>query len=319
MKKIILLLTIIIASASAFAQVAINTDGSNPNASAMLDVKSIDKGMLVPRMTSAQRTAISSPANGLLVYDTNTQSFWFYQNSAWKELRAGNIPGLSDADGDTKIGVEVTPDEDVIRFYSKNVNSFSMDSMRIEPAGNSAFFGAGTGGLFTDRYNIAIGDSALHNNGSASTDINDSKFNIAIGSMALYNNSRGIYNTAVGSYALSQNTTASSNTALGFASLATNDDGVGNSAAGYQALSANTTGNMNVAVGYDALLNNSTGISNVAIGVDALQANTTRSNLVAVGDSALYHNGENAVYGYDAANNTAVGSKSLFANTTNLI
>ena len=68
------------------AQVAINEDGSNPDASAILDVKSADKGMLIPRMDSASKNAISNPAIGLLVYDTDTQTFWYYDNSQWNEI-----------------------------------------------------------------------------------------------------------------------------------------------------------------------------------------------------------------------------------------
>jgi len=68
-----------------FAQnVGINTDGSTPHASAMLDVKSNEKGMLVPRMSQTQRNAISAPATGLLIYQTdNTPGFYFYNGSAW--------------------------------------------------------------------------------------------------------------------------------------------------------------------------------------------------------------------------------------------
>ena len=84
MKKLLNLLFLTI-GLNAFTQVAINNDNSNPDPSAMLDVKSTDKGMLVPRMTSIQRMAISNPANGLLVFDSNTGSFWFY-NSGWLEL-----------------------------------------------------------------------------------------------------------------------------------------------------------------------------------------------------------------------------------------
>lgn len=66
--------------------VSINENGNLPDNSAMLDVKSTTKGVLVPRMTSAQRNSINSPANGLFVYDTNTKSFWFYNGSVWKDL-----------------------------------------------------------------------------------------------------------------------------------------------------------------------------------------------------------------------------------------
>ena len=68
---------------------AINSDGSNADASAILDVKSTNKGMLVPRMTTAQRTAIASPAKGLLVFDNDTGDFWFYNGTAWTSLTSG--------------------------------------------------------------------------------------------------------------------------------------------------------------------------------------------------------------------------------------
>ncbi len=59
-----------------FAQVGINTNGSVPDGSAMLDVKSSTKGMLLPRMTVTQRNAIASPATGLLVFCTDNNQFY---------------------------------------------------------------------------------------------------------------------------------------------------------------------------------------------------------------------------------------------------
>ncbi len=67
-------------------RVGISTDGSVPDVSALLDVKSITHGLLIPRMSSIQRAAIASPAQGLLVYDNVTNSFWFYKGLAWTEL-----------------------------------------------------------------------------------------------------------------------------------------------------------------------------------------------------------------------------------------
>jgi hypothetical protein len=58
------------------AQVAINNNGSLPDSSAMLDVKSADKGILVPRMSSVKRDAIINPAKGLLIYCTDDNSFY---------------------------------------------------------------------------------------------------------------------------------------------------------------------------------------------------------------------------------------------------
>src|SRR5258705_10556409 len=70
--------------------VAINTDGTNADNSALLNIKSSSKGILIPRLTSAQKTAIASPANGLLIYQTDgTSGFYFSNGSAWAPLTAG--------------------------------------------------------------------------------------------------------------------------------------------------------------------------------------------------------------------------------------
>ncbi len=86
MKAAVLTTLLVVLSLGLFAQVGINNDDSDPDGSAMLDVKSTDKGMLVPRMTTAQRTAISSPATGLLVFDSTTGGFWFYNGAVWEDL-----------------------------------------------------------------------------------------------------------------------------------------------------------------------------------------------------------------------------------------
>jgi len=74
------------------AQVAINTDGSDPDSSAMLDVKSTSKGLLLPRMTEEQIELIPDPANGLLVFNTTSNRFYFYDGTSglWKEIELGS-------------------------------------------------------------------------------------------------------------------------------------------------------------------------------------------------------------------------------------
>ena len=62
---------------------------STAAASSVLDIRSTTKGMLAPRMTTAQRTVISAPATGLLVYDTDTKTFWQYNGTAWAEVGSG--------------------------------------------------------------------------------------------------------------------------------------------------------------------------------------------------------------------------------------
>jgi len=77
------------AQLSAQQGVAINNEGSSLHKSGILDVKRTDKGMRGKRMSTEQRTAIANVVKGLLVFDNNTSSFWFYSGTAWTELSSG--------------------------------------------------------------------------------------------------------------------------------------------------------------------------------------------------------------------------------------
>ena len=306
MKKLhpcFLLLLLIVLNVS-HSQVAINTTGFNANSSAMLDVESTTKGMLIPRMTTAQRTAISSPASGLLVYDNTTFSFWFYNGTAWTELVVGNATGwkLAGNSGiDTAINFVGTTDNRDLKFRVNNIRTGTLAS-----SGN-VFFGFGTGvSSTTSILTNGIGAYALNSNTVGSN-------NNAIGSNALFSNTSGNANNAIGTQALYLNTTADLNTALG-----------------HQAMYANVSGYANTAVGAGSLSSNTTGHSNVAIGVDALSHNTATSNLIAIGDSALFSNsnsipsigqytiaiGSKSLYNSTGGSvNTAIGHESLYSNT----
>lgn len=64
---------------------------NSPNASAILDLSSTTKGVLIPRMTAAQKAAISGPTTGLLIYQTDAPSdFYYYNGSSWISLREPN-------------------------------------------------------------------------------------------------------------------------------------------------------------------------------------------------------------------------------------
>lgn len=67
---------------------SINTDGSTAHASAMLDVKSLTKGLLIPRMSRTERDAIAAPATGLIIFQNAPDSigFYYYNGSSWSWL-----------------------------------------------------------------------------------------------------------------------------------------------------------------------------------------------------------------------------------------
>lgn len=229
---------------------------------------------------------------------------------------------LIDADGDTYIQVEASPDEDKIRYTMGGTEYFVMDSGRIEVynTGHSIFIGEGSGQNddHSNNWNIGIGYQALTNNTSginniaigyqALTNITNAGGSIAIGTYAL-KNSTGGNNVAIGGSALSANTIGLGNVAVGVLALAKSDSGYSNTALGDAALANNISGNYNVAIGATALSGSTTGYENTAVGTSSLHWNYQGADNTAIGKEALYNNN----YGYY---NTATGAYALDHNTT---
>lgn len=98
MKKLtnILLIFMLFVTTLATAQYGIGT--TNPSSSAVLDISSTSKGLLMPRMTSLQRDGIASPATGLLVYNITSNKFNYYNGTAWIEITGSLAPASSAPD-----------------------------------------------------------------------------------------------------------------------------------------------------------------------------------------------------------------------------
>ena len=85
MKQFFTFLAAVVLTATTYAQVGIGT--TTPDASAALDITSTTKGLLIPRMTNAQRQAISSPVAGLMIYQTDqTAGFYFWDGIFGQKL-----------------------------------------------------------------------------------------------------------------------------------------------------------------------------------------------------------------------------------------
>lgn len=306
------ILLLIIPLLSYSQAVGINVDGASPDASAILDIASSEKGILIPRLLTVERTAVVSPAEGLLVYDINDAAFYYFTSSNWKKIGSDAVLDMiSDNDEDTNIEVEKNLDEDIIHFTVEGVEFASMDgkTFNLDSPGKSTFVGEKAGQFDdgTDNSNSAFGHFALRYNTYGFQ-------NVAIGKSSMITNTNGDFNTGVGAFSLFNNNTGDSNTAIGNAALNSNSSGDNNSALGTASLSANSTGSNNVAIGNSALSSNTSGSLNTAIGIAALGNSTTKNELVAVGDSALYNNGGPS--SIDGSYNTAIGSRSLKSNTT---
>lgn len=96
------------------AQVGIGT--TNPDPSSILDIRTTDKGLLIPRLTTAQRNAISNPANGLMIYNTDMNAFQFNSTSGtpqWEVLTATSTstaqPGDSVKYSNTDTATDINP------------------------------------------------------------------------------------------------------------------------------------------------------------------------------------------------------------------
>src|ERR1700741_5069612 len=211
--------------------VSINSTGALPHASAQLDISSSNKGLLIPRMTSMQRVGISSPAAGLLVFDSTTNSFWYYNGTGWTNLSSSNtwlLNGNSGTNPSTHyIG---TNDNADLRFKINNFNA----------------------GLISNNGNIFFGWRSNNNNSTINP-------NIGIGADALFSNTTGNFNVALGNSTLRNNTTGFDNIAIGINTLFQNTTGFDNTAVGKESLSSNIAGYSNVALGSYSLYFNTNG------------------------------------------------------------
>ncbi len=199
MKRILLFFALAAIIANAYTQVAISTNGSSPNASAMLDVVSTEKGLLIPRMIMTERDVIDLPADGLLIYQTdNTPGFYFYDGSSWEIVATGAMEINNLADGKTN--------------------------------NSSVFLGldAGANENTMNRKNVAIGIEALNTNTSGYCCT-------ATGYKALYSNTIGYRNSANGYEALYSNTIGNFNIAIGYKADYYNETGSNNTIIGFEA------------------------------------------------------------------------------------
>ena len=93
MKNLLILLAFFISLIAKAQSVSINSDGSTAVESAILEVKSTTKGFLPPRMTTAERNAISTPATGLVIFNTTSNALNIYFSGAWFQLSSSAITG----------------------------------------------------------------------------------------------------------------------------------------------------------------------------------------------------------------------------------
>jgi hypothetical protein len=289
-KHCLLVAALVLLMLSSFAQnVGINADGARPNPNAILDIKSVNKGLLIPRMDSFSRKAIPN-TKGLLVYDISSDNFWYNTGKEWKcipnDKDKGGNAWLLTGNANTKDGVDFLGTTNNVPL---NIRVNNQPSGRIDSASGNTSWGY---------------QSIFSVQPTSNTGIN----NTAVGYQTLYSTSTGETNTAIGFQSMFSNITGYANAAVGISSLYGNTTGYYNTAIGAAALFINSTGFENTATGHQALSANSTGFGNTASGSTALLSNSSGNDNTATGYSSLYNS--------KGGGNTANGALSLFSTTT---
>ena len=233
-----------------YAQVGVGT--TNPNASSILDISSVNSGLLIPRialLSTSDVTTIPAPAVSLLVFNSgfSPNGYYYWNGTVWVQLATvsntyWSLTGNSGTTSATNF-LGTTDDVDLV-FKRNNIRAGFIGNPNISTGNKNTSFGgnslnaAGTGirntaigtnvmpGNTTGQLNVSIGDQSMFLNQGGST-------NIAIGVGTLYSNVSGNENVALGRNALTS-ANNSNNTALGFATLR-NATGTNNIAIGHQA------------------------------------------------------------------------------------
>ncbi|MGR3810671.1 hypothetical protein [Jiulongibacter sp. NS-SX5] len=186
---------------------------TEPDNSAILDLSSSDKGLLLPRMSLENRTKIEKPAKGLIVYQTDFMSgLYIYNGQQWSSL--GNTEAKLTADnsvwgtsGNTGLDASTafigTIDNTPLVFKVNDVNSG-----KIDPQRGNLFFGFKAAPI-SDSYNsIVLGALAMQK-------ANTSGNNISIGFQSMFSNETGGHNVALGTGSIAANVHGANNVAIG--------------------------------------------------------------------------------------------------------
>jgi hypothetical protein len=322
---------------------SVSIGNSSPDPSALLDIESSHKGLLIPRMTSSKRDLIASPAKGLMVFVTDDSSFYFY-DGAWRRLTpADDVWSIKGNSGtDTSVHFIGTKDNNPVIFKVNNIPRLQLDGMgRLQ--------------LYSPNNNLFIGNKAGENNTTGSLNYfsgswagelnhggNKNHFsglysghgntggseNYFSGYRAGYNNGGGEFNHFEGfeagyassftvnnyfsGYRAGTSNMGSNNHFTGYMAGANNTTGAGNHFSGNQSGLNNTTGFGNHFVGTEAGRNNTTGNLNHFDGAIAGYSTTTGNNNYFSGRNAGFNN-------VTGSNNTLVGYNAdvLNSNLTN--
>jgi hypothetical protein len=324
--------------------IAVTDDnGYAADGSAMLDVKSTTKGLLIPRMDASQRSTISTPATGLLVFDTDDNTFYYYNGDDWISLSSHIIN--SDVTGTSTALFSVvnnnTPPDTVFAVYPEGVVINVGDGDAKGNRGGFAVGGLSSGGksgeryfrVFRDSVRVNINENAKANrggfavgglSGKASNEFmkitqdnyfighqSGEDFYSGVGRNCVmgYQSGQDLYsgydNVFMGYQAGNKNYSGYKNVFIGYQSGETNYNGRDNTFVGTETGFANVDGDFNTFLGYQSGTNNSKGDYNTFVGHQAGYSNHGDSTSTLMGDY-------NTFIGYYSGRDNTTGYRNTF-------
>ncbi|MEO8069452.1 MAG: tail fiber domain-containing protein, partial [Flavobacteriales bacterium] len=277
------------------------------------------RGILIPRMTAAEMTAIPSPATGLLVFNTTANNFFYFNGTAWVAIGGAAGWGLIGNAGTTPASNFLgTTDNQVLRFRVNNqfagqlstANSAMLSlglAAGVANTGlNNTFIGNGAGAA-----NVASGSNTYVGANAGNANVTGAQ-NVYIGRLAGGNATAGSDNVLIGNGA-GLFTTANNNVMIGSFAGNANVAGGGNTFIGTQAGQANN-GGQNTFIGTGAGGTNSAGTQNTLIGNGAAVATANLTNATAIGrasrvdaSDALVLGSVSGVNGATSTTNVGIG------------
>ena len=236
----------------------------------------MDQSVMTFAGTAARGSAIGTATEGMLTYLADSDSFEFWNGTAYAAL-AGGIRNPVDTTN-TAAGTDALNPS-----TSGTANTaFGRDALKVNTTG---YGNVAVGAFALDANTTGYSNVGVGSNAAAATTTGDS--NTAIGFDSLLTNSTGSDNVGVGVDTLRASTTAGINTGVGKAAGFSLTTGVENSGFGAFALFAVTTGNYNTALGSSAGNANTTGSNNTSVGYNAQPSTTTVSNEFTLGNGGV--------------------------------
>lgn len=298
-----IMLLLIYSSLSGQDGVGINTGTALADPSAMLEVKSTAKGILIPRIALASRPLANAVPAGLMIYNTTDKVFNYSNGTVWITFPVAFISQIQDNDQDTWVNAEKNADEDILRFATGQSGS-SVEVAQITKTGINLTYNAGSEYLLAS--NRVLGQNKTSKTIASGTGsfpaIESSTLpNTLIGNSVMSTSPAAAGSNVVAGSGAGNVLTSTNNTIVGYNASKSLSSGKENTVVGASAHGSSVTGNANtiigksagaiatndslILIGKDAGSSLTSGRNNILIGTSVQASAPTSNNVIALGSA----------------------------------